>query len=93
MLDAGLAGMAIVPGPAGGEGCSAEGGCASCPFMKVRRQRARLAPLFNPCLLSAVDCSSCAWSTRSGAEESALTLHASGLIGVCIEMVWTPGDH
>jgi quinolinate synthase len=28
-------GLALVPGPAGGEGCSAEGGCASCPFMKV----------------------------------------------------------
>ncbi len=30
-------GLALVPGPAGGEGCSAEGGCASCPFMKVRQ--------------------------------------------------------
>lgn len=30
-----LGGLAIVPGPAGGEGCSAEGGCASCPYMKV----------------------------------------------------------
>ena len=30
-----LGDLAIVPGPAGGEGCSAEGGCASCPFMKV----------------------------------------------------------
>ena len=29
-------GLPVVPGPAGGEGCSAEGGCASCPFMKVR---------------------------------------------------------
>jgi quinolinate synthase len=28
-------GLAVVPGPAGGEGCSAEGGCASCPYMKV----------------------------------------------------------
>ena len=28
-------GLPVVPGPAGGEGCSAEGGCASCPFMKV----------------------------------------------------------
>ncbi len=28
-------GLALVPGPAGGEGCSVEGGCASCPFMKV----------------------------------------------------------
>lgn len=28
-------GLAMVPGPAGGEGCSAEGGCASCPYMKV----------------------------------------------------------
>lgn len=29
-------GLPVVPGPAGGEGCSAEGGCASCPYMKVR---------------------------------------------------------
>jgi quinolinate synthase len=30
-----LAGLAIVPGPAGGEGCSPAGGCASCPYMKM----------------------------------------------------------
>ena len=28
-------GLAIVPGPAAGEGCSTEGGCASCPYMKM----------------------------------------------------------
>ena len=28
-------GLAIVPGAASGEGCSTEGGCASCPFMKM----------------------------------------------------------
>ncbi|KAK2080409.1 hypothetical protein QBZ16_000262 [Prototheca wickerhamii] len=28
-------GLAVVPGPAGGEGCSAAGGCASCPYMKM----------------------------------------------------------
>jgi quinolinate synthase len=28
-------GLALVPGPAGGEGCSLEGGCASCPYMKM----------------------------------------------------------
>jgi len=27
--------LPIVPGVAGGEGCSTEGGCASCPFMKM----------------------------------------------------------
>lgn len=27
--------MAIVPGVAGGEGCSTAGGCATCPFMKM----------------------------------------------------------
>ncbi|KAK3256798.1 hypothetical protein CYMTET_34088, partial [Cymbomonas tetramitiformis] len=32
---ASLAGLSVVPGPAGGEGCSASGGCASCPFMKM----------------------------------------------------------
>ena len=29
------AGLSVVPGPAGGEGCSLEGGCASCPYMKM----------------------------------------------------------
>ena len=27
--------LQIVPGPAGGEGCSSDGGCASCPYMKM----------------------------------------------------------
>jgi quinolinate synthase len=33
-------GLAIVPGPAGGEGCSTEGGCASCPYMKMNTLQA-----------------------------------------------------
>jgi quinolinate synthase len=28
-------GLSIVPGPAGGEGCSLEGGCAACPYMRM----------------------------------------------------------
>jgi quinolinate synthase len=28
-------GLAVVPGPAMGEGCSLEGGCAACPYMKM----------------------------------------------------------
>jgi quinolinate synthase len=28
-------GLAVVPGPAGGEGCSLDGGCAACPYMKM----------------------------------------------------------
>ena len=28
-------GLALVPGPPGGEGCSSSGGCASCPYMKM----------------------------------------------------------
>mmetsp|Transcript_1684 Transcript_1684/g.2292 ORF Transcript_1684/g.2292 Transcript_1684/m.2292 type:complete len:563 (+) Transcript_1684:140-1828(+) len=28
-------GMSLVPGVAGGEGCSTAGGCATCPFMKM----------------------------------------------------------
>jgi quinolinate synthase len=28
-------GISVVPGPASGEGCSLEGGCASCPYMKM----------------------------------------------------------
>mmetsp|Transcript_5271 Transcript_5271/g.13432 ORF Transcript_5271/g.13432 Transcript_5271/m.13432 type:complete len:707 (+) Transcript_5271:71-2191(+) len=34
-LTGALGSLAIVPGPAGGEGCSSEGGCASCPYMKM----------------------------------------------------------
>ncbi|MCO4764027.1 MAG: quinolinate synthase NadA [Myxococcales bacterium] len=30
-------GLGIVPGVAGGEGCSTAGGCATCPFMKMNR--------------------------------------------------------
>ena len=30
-----LGSLTIVPGPAGGEGCSPAGGCASCPYMKM----------------------------------------------------------
>ncbi len=28
-------GISILPGPASGEGCSLEGGCAACPYMKM----------------------------------------------------------
>lgn len=35
-------GLAVVPGPAGGEGCSLEGGCASCPYMKMNSLEALL---------------------------------------------------
>ena len=35
-------GLAVVPGPAGGEGCSLEGGCAACPYMKMNTLRALL---------------------------------------------------
>lgn len=38
----GLAGLTVVPGPAGGEGCSLEGGCASCPYMKMNSLEALL---------------------------------------------------
>lgn len=30
-----LGGAVVLPGPSGGEGCSAEGGCAACPYMKM----------------------------------------------------------
>ncbi len=36
-------GLAVVPGPAGGEGCSLEGGCASCPYMKMNTLDALLS--------------------------------------------------
>lgn len=35
-------GLAVVPGPASGEGCSSEGGCASCPYMKMNDLQALL---------------------------------------------------
>jgi quinolinate synthase len=28
-------GLSLVPGPASGEGCSLEGGCAACPYMRM----------------------------------------------------------
>lgn len=37
-----LAGLTVLPGPAGGEGCSLEGGCASCPYMKMNSLEALL---------------------------------------------------
>jgi quinolinate synthase len=30
-----ISGLQVLPGPASGEGCSLEGGCASCPYMKM----------------------------------------------------------
>ena len=32
-------GLSVIPGPASGEGCSTEGGCASCPYMKMNSLR------------------------------------------------------
>ncbi len=37
--------MPIVPGAAGGEGCSVEGGCATCPYMKMNSLDALMALL------------------------------------------------
>ena len=28
-------GIRVLPGPASGEGCSLEGGCAACPYMRI----------------------------------------------------------
>ena len=38
-------GLGIIPGVAGGEGCSTAGGCATCPFMKMND----LEALFDVC--------------------------------------------
>jgi quinolinate synthase len=35
-------GLGVVPGVAGGEGCSTAGGCATCPYMKMNSLRALL---------------------------------------------------
>ncbi|GAX73552.1 hypothetical protein CEUSTIGMA_g1003.t1 [Chlamydomonas eustigma] len=51
-------GLAVLPGPASGEGCSLEGGCAACPYMRMNTLDA---------LLSVAD------KVGSGAGESLLT--------------------
>jgi quinolinate synthase len=38
-------GLSIVPGVAGGEGCSTAGGCATCPYMKMNSLRALISLL------------------------------------------------
>ena len=38
-------GLGVVPGVAGGEGCSTAGGCATCPYMKMNSLRALMALL------------------------------------------------
>jgi quinolinate synthase len=38
-------GLGVVPGVAGGEGCSTAGGCATCPYMKMNSLRALIALL------------------------------------------------
>jgi quinolinate synthase len=38
-------GLGIVPGVAGGEGCSTAGGCATCPYMKMNSLRALIGLL------------------------------------------------
>ncbi len=37
--------LAVLPGVAGGEGCSTAGGCATCPYMKMNTLRALIALL------------------------------------------------
>src|SRR5512133_1335891 len=37
--------LPVVPGPAGGDGCSSEGGCATCPYMKMNSLDALFALL------------------------------------------------
>lgn len=36
-------GLSVIPGAASGEGCSAEGGCASCPYMKMNSLQALMS--------------------------------------------------
>ena len=38
-------GLGVVPGVAGGEGCSTAGGCATCPYMKMNSLRALIGLL------------------------------------------------
>ena len=38
-------GLGVVPGVAGGEGCSTAGGCATCPYMKMNSLKALLSLL------------------------------------------------
>jgi quinolinate synthase len=41
----GEADLAVVPGVSGGEGCSVEGGCATCPYMKMNSLDALMSVL------------------------------------------------
>ncbi|GAB4860633.1 hypothetical protein Ancab_035795 [Ancistrocladus abbreviatus] len=62
--------LAVVPGVAGGEGCSIHGGCASCPYMKMNS----LAALLKVChqlpddghILSAYEAARFSSQTKSG---------------------------
>lgn len=45
IAEAPASGLAIVPGVAGGEGCSTAGGCATCPYMKMNSLRALIGLL------------------------------------------------
>jgi quinolinate synthase len=38
-------GLGVVPGVAGGEGCSTAGGCATCPYMKMNSLQALMGLL------------------------------------------------
>ena len=38
-------GLGVIPGVAGGEGCSTAGGCATCPYMKMNSLRGLIALL------------------------------------------------
>ena len=38
-------GLGVIPGVAGGEGCSTAGGCATCPYMKMNSLRALIGLL------------------------------------------------
>ena len=44
-LGGALGALRIIPGPAAGEGCSTDGGCASCPYMKMNSLDALMSVL------------------------------------------------
>ena len=49
-------GLSVIPGPDSGEGCSTEGGCASCPYMKMNSLRWDALLLLNCLSMLAAPC-------------------------------------
>ena len=72
-------GLPVVPGPAGGEGCSAEGGCASCPYMKVQAKLPSSVDAVAPALVTASAVTLLVMHTSTGRALRAATVDVDAL--------------